>query len=91
LEFTALLECTFKKTTGLDCPGCGIQRSALALSEGKWIDSFYLFPSLFPLMIAIALIIGFAIFKKNWMYTGFLVFIIIAGVLMMGNWVFKLL
>jgi len=86
-----LLECSFKKTTGLDCPGCGIQRSALALYEGKLIDSFYLFPSLFPLLIAIILIVGFALFKKNWMYSGFIVFVVIAGILMLGNWLFKLL
>jgi len=28
--------CTMKQVTGLDCPGCGLTRSFIALAHGQW-------------------------------------------------------
>ena len=44
-----LLTCPFKHLTGLDCPGCGIQRSIVALLEGNFIASFKLYPATLPI------------------------------------------
>ncbi|WP_241234703.1 DUF2752 domain-containing protein [Nonlabens ponticola] len=38
-----------KKIIGMDCPGCGIQRSISLLFKGEIIDSFLMYPGLFPL------------------------------------------
>lgn len=32
--------CQMKMLTGLDCPGCGLTRSFIALAHGQWRDSF---------------------------------------------------
>lgn len=32
--------CQLKLFTGLDCPGCGLTRSFIALAHGQWRDSF---------------------------------------------------
>lgn len=45
-----LLTCPFKASTGLDCPGCGIQRSVLALMQGDIISSFKLYPATIPII-----------------------------------------
>ena len=45
-----LLTCPFKASTGLDCPGCGIQRSVLALMQGDVISSFKLYPATIPII-----------------------------------------
>jgi hypothetical protein len=45
-----LLTCPFKKVTGIDCPGCGFQRSVLALIEGDFKNSLYLYPATIPLL-----------------------------------------
>jgi hypothetical protein len=42
--------CSFREHTGLDCPGCGLQRSILALLEGELLESIMLFPALLPVM-----------------------------------------
>lgn len=39
-----LLPCPFKRLTGLDCPGCGFQRSLLALVRGDWQASLHFYP-----------------------------------------------
>lgn len=48
-----LLTCPIKHTSGMDCPGCGMQRSLLALLHGDLIASFKLHPALMPLLILI--------------------------------------
>lgn len=31
--------CTMKRLTGVDCPGCGLTRSFIALAHGQWRES----------------------------------------------------
>ncbi|MGI4749476.1 MAG: DUF2752 domain-containing protein [Janthinobacterium lividum] len=54
-----LLPCPFKALTGLDCPGCGFQRSVLALFKGDFTGSFQLYPATIPiLLLAVFLLVG---------------------------------
>lgn len=53
-----LLRCPFKYLTGIDCPGCGFQRSVLALINGDLHKSLSLYPSTIPLLLFFAY--GFA-------------------------------
>lgn len=48
-----MLTCGIKKLTGIDCPGCGIQRSFLKLIDGEFLESMELFPALLPLLILV--------------------------------------
>jgi hypothetical protein len=43
-----MLPCMGKQLTGMDCPGCGIQRSISFLLQGHISDSFLMYPGLFP-------------------------------------------
>ena len=49
-----LLPCPFKYLTGIDCPGCGFQRSVVALIQGDLHKSFILYPGAIPLMLFFA-------------------------------------
>lgn len=46
-----LIPCPFKYLTGIDCPGCGFQRSVLALIQGDLHKSFILYPPAIPLLM----------------------------------------
>jgi len=46
-----LLACPFKKLTGIDCPGCGFQRSAIALMQGNLNQSLHYYPATIPLLV----------------------------------------
>jgi len=48
-----LLPCPFKYAAGFDCPGCGFQRSLLALFQGHWLESYHLYPPTVPLLIVL--------------------------------------
>jgi hypothetical protein len=47
---THLLACPFKKLTGIDCPGCGLQRSFVALLKGDIGTSLKFYPATLPIM-----------------------------------------
>ena len=49
-----MLTCALKEITGVDCPGCGIQRAFLKLTEGELVESIKLFPALIPMFILFA-------------------------------------
>lgn len=53
-----MLPCMTKQVIGMDCPGCGIQRSISLLLQGDVIDSFLMYPGLIPIIV----LFGFLIF-----------------------------
>ena len=58
LEDSWMLPCFTKKIIGMDCPGCGIQRSISFLLQGRIVDSFLMYPALIPIIF----LLGFLIF-----------------------------
>ncbi len=49
--------CIYKGYLGIQCPGCGMQRSFSALLRGEIKESFMLFPALIPLMFTLILLV----------------------------------
>jgi len=43
--------CFFKDHFGIDCPGCGLQRSFVELLKGNIIESILLYPALIPILL----------------------------------------
>lgn len=52
-----LIPCPLKKLTGYDCPGCGFQRSVIALLKGHVHDSLSLYPATIPLLLTFAFVL----------------------------------
>ena len=46
--------CPWKKNLGIECMGCGMQRSFILLLKGEFIASFYMYPPLYTLIIMFA-------------------------------------
>jgi hypothetical protein len=46
--------CTFRDHFGIDCPGCGLQRSILELLKGNLLESIYLYPALLLILAMFA-------------------------------------
>ncbi|MFC6103190.1 DUF2752 domain-containing protein [Olivibacter domesticus] len=62
-----LIPCPFKFVTGIDCPGCGFQRSLLHLMQGDLKASIQLYPPAIPLISLgiFFLVKHYFIFKKS--------------------------
>lgn len=48
-----MLSCPSKKYLHLECPGCGLQRSVVALIRGDLQESLHYYPATIPLLILI--------------------------------------
>lgn len=60
------ITCLFKKLTNFDCPGCGIQRSFVALLNGDIVESIKLYAPLIPILLMFTMLFFYLFFKwKN--------------------------
>ncbi len=86
-----LLACPYKKYFGVDCFGCGMQRSFVELLKGNLINSFYLYPALIPMIFMFLFLVIHLIFKfKNggtWLKYNFIIVVVIVVV----NFIIKLI
>lgn len=46
-----LFPCAFKSFFGIDCPGCGFQRSVISLLKGDLAASFHFYPATLPILL----------------------------------------
>ncbi len=61
-----MMPCFYKQLTGIDCPGCGMQRSIVELLKGNFKSSFYLYPALLLVFFTLGLTALHLVFKfKN--------------------------
>lgn len=85
-----MLTCPSKKWTGLDCPGCGMQRGVVAALRGDWSASWDAYPPLGFVALVVLLAIGHLLFRwkqgariVQWAF-------IAAAVAVAANFVFKM-
>ena len=85
-----LIPCPFKKLTGIDCPGCGFQRSIIALIKGNLSESVHLYPAAIPFVIT-AIFVAFSgrfhVDKKNLIKK---TLFMITGSIIMVSYVYKI-
>jgi len=59
-----LLTCPSRKYLHIQCPGCGLQRSFIALLRGDFRTSFILYPATVPIL----LLMGFLLLHLRYRY-----------------------
>lgn len=53
-----LFSCQWKDTIGVECMGCGLQRSLIHLLKGEFVEAFYVYPAIYTL-IGMLIFFGF--------------------------------
>jgi hypothetical protein len=84
-----LLTCPFKDATGIDCPGCGLQRSMLSLLKGDVVDSFLYHPAGLPSLALVVLLITHLKFRFSWGARVLTALYILTALLTLGHYVLK--
>ncbi|MDD3003839.1 DUF2752 domain-containing protein [Flavobacterium sp.] len=85
-----MIPCMSKKLFGLDCPGCGMQRSFAMLLRGEFADAFYMFPAIYT-TIPLFIFIGLHFIDKNRNYTKLIIpFAVINALIMIIAYFYKL-
>ncbi|MEO9513819.1 MAG: DUF2752 domain-containing protein [Flavobacteriaceae bacterium] len=44
-----MLPCLSKRVFGIECPGCGFQRSIHLLFHGEFVAAFKMYPAIYPI------------------------------------------
>ncbi|WP_299526642.1 DUF2752 domain-containing protein [Winogradskyella sp.] len=58
-----MLPCLIKKTIGVDCLGCGMQRSIVLILKGEFVAAFYMYPAIYPVIFLFVFLIFDNYFK----------------------------
>ncbi|WP_431293591.1 DUF2752 domain-containing protein [Pedobacter sp. P26] len=84
-----LISCPFKALTGIDCPGCGFQRSFIALVQGDLSKSWSLYPPTIPLLLLFIAVGLFYKFQINQRHLLSKILIIAVGNFVMVSYLYK--
>ncbi|WP_299549625.1 DUF2752 domain-containing protein [Seonamhaeicola sp.] len=52
-----MLPCLNKKLFGVECLGCGLQRSVSLIFKGEFTEAFYMYPAIYNIMVLVIFII----------------------------------
>ena len=86
-----MLDCIWIKTLGVECPGCGLQRSMIFLLEGNLKDSFIAYPALIPTIILMVYLGLHLIFKFKNGHKWLIFIFIITSLIMALNYLKKII
>ncbi|MBU3822363.1 DUF2752 domain-containing protein [Flavobacteriaceae bacterium XHP0103] len=84
-----MLPCLNKKLFGIECMGCGLQRSISLILHGEFKEAFFMYPAVYTL-IALFSVIAFSLFK-SFRYSNRIITIlaITNGIIIIVNFIFK--
>lgn len=86
-----MLPCMSKQIFGIECPGCGIQRSIMMLIQGEFAAAFKMYPAVYPITTLFGFLVVdyfFRIRRSNIIS----IFLMVTSVIMiLTNYIFKLL
>ncbi len=84
-----MIPCMNKSLFGVECMGCGTQRSLLLLSKGEFIEAFYMFPPIYT-TILFFLILGLNFIDKSRNYHKIIISLaILNAVVMIISYIYK--
>ncbi len=85
-----MLPCLNKKLFGIDCPGCGLQRSVGLLIKGDFTAAFHMYPAIYSIIVLLLFLIS-GIFVKT-KYDNFIkIFLIVSNaVIIAGSYILKM-
>ncbi|RKE94742.1 DUF2752 domain-containing protein [Ichthyenterobacterium magnum] len=86
-----MLPCLNKKLFGIDCMGCGMQRSLTLVLQGDFVAAFYMYPAIYTLILLVGFI--FINYFKNFKYANKIIITlaIINAILILGNFILKII
>ncbi|MFD1163038.1 DUF2752 domain-containing protein [Hwangdonia seohaensis] len=58
-----MLPCLNKTLFGMDCMGCGLQRSVSLIFQGHFVEAFYMYPAVYSLILLFISIVINIFFK----------------------------
>lgn len=85
------MPCLNKKLFGVECPGCGLQRSVDLLLHGEFLAAFKMYPAIYPLLLLLVSLVLNVLIKSSYTRKAITLTGIISASAIIMNYIFKLL
>lgn len=86
-----MIPCMNKKLFGVECMGCGTQRSLLLLWHGDFVGAFRMFPAIYTMLLFFA-VVALHFFDKSRNYNRAIKYLAVTnGIIMATNYFYKIL
>lgn len=86
-----MLPCLNKKFFGIECPGCGAQRSVSLLFQGEFIEAFQMYPATFTIIPLLGFLLADNFFNIRHANKITITLMVTSVVLILGNYILKFL
>lgn len=86
-----MIPCLTKTLFGVNCFGCGFQRSLLLLLKGQLIEAFWMYPGIYPMIVFGILILLSKFYDSRYIQKGIHIFGILSIIVIIINYIVKLL
>ncbi|MGI9547751.1 MAG: DUF2752 domain-containing protein [Flavobacteriaceae bacterium] len=86
-----MIPCLNKQVLGVECPGCGLQRSVLLLFEGDFAAAFYMYPAIYPMILLMLFLLIDQFVKVKYNNTISIALMISTVTLILANFLYKLI
>lgn len=84
-----MLPCSNKQLFEVECMGCGIQRAIKLILEGKFVEAFYMYPAIYPIIFLLLIIFLNFIDKKRSYSKILIIFSILTGIVIVISYFYK--
>jgi hypothetical protein len=84
-----MLPCLNKKFLGLECMGCGMQRSLALIFQGEFVAAFYMYPAIYTLILLISFVLLNSFKNYKFAFKIIITLAVINVILIVGNFIFK--
>jgi len=85
------LPCPSRKFLHIECPGCGLQRSMMALLRGEWVQSWTYYPALVPIILLVVFALVHLRKKFKFGHLAIRYGQVFVVVLIAGNYIYKII
>ena len=86
-----MLPCLNKKIFGIDCMGCGLQRSVVLLAQGEFTAAFKMYPAIYTLVFFLFIVIYNVLKPFQYANKTMTVLAILNVIIIVANFIYKLL
>lgn len=85
-----MLPCLNKKLLGIECFGCGFQRSLLLVFQGEFVAAFKMYPAIYTLMLFALFLILNLFFKFKFAEKIKLILVVLNVVIIVTSYIIKI-
>jgi hypothetical protein len=85
-----MLPCLNKKLFGVECFGCGLQRSVILLFQGEFIAAFKMYPAIYTLILFVGFLILNLFYKFKYAERIKLILVVLNVVIIVTSYIIKI-